>query len=151
MFRKVEQWCFEAKSLKTPSSNKTSSSSNETIEFLSKQERFFFLNKIICAENFGQSSSAEVVEASYEIAQMIAQAKKPHNIGETLIKPGMLKASSLVSGESNGKKFAKISPSDSTIKTRIDELANDIECQVLQQIQASPYFAIQCDETTYVA
>ena len=32
--------------------------------------------KIICAENFGQSSSAEVVEASYEIAQMIAQAKK---------------------------------------------------------------------------
>ena len=63
----------------------------------------------------------------------------------------MLKASSLVLGESNSKKLAKILLSDSTIKTRIDELANDIECQVLQKIQASPYFAIQCDETTNVA
>ena len=106
--------------------------------------------KIACAENFSQLSSAELVEASFEIAQMIAQAKKPHNIGETLIKPCMLKASSLVLGESNSKKLAKISLSDSTIKTRIDELANDIECQVLQKIHASPYFAIQCDETTDV-
>ena len=92
-----------------------------------------------------------MVEASYEIAQMIAQAKKPHNIGESLIKPCMLKASSLVLGESNSKKLAKISLSDSTIKARIDELANDIECQVLQQIQESPYLAIQGDETTDVA
>ena len=118
--------------------------------FQSKKDSFKKM-KIICAENFGQSSSAEVVEASYEIAQMIAQAKKPHNIGESLIKPCMLKASSLVLGESNSKKLAKISLSDSTIKARIDELANDIECQVLQQIQESPYFAIQCDETTDVA
>ena len=63
----------------------------------------------------------------------------------------MLKASSLVLGESNSKKLAKISLSDSTIKTQIDELANDIECQFLQKIHASPYFAIQCDETTDVA
>ena len=118
--------------------------------FQSKKDSFKKM-KIICAENFGQSSSAEVVEASYEIAQMIAQAKKPHNIGESLIKPCTLKASSLVLGESNSKKLAKISPSDSTIKARIDELANDIKCQVLQQIQESPYFAIQCDETTDVA
>ena len=94
--------------------------------------------KIACAENFSQLSSAELIEASFEIAQMIAQAKKPHNIGETLIKPCMLKASSLVLGESNSKKLAKISLSESTIKTRIDELANDIECQVLQKIHASP-------------
>ena len=118
--------------------------------FHSKKDSFKKM-KIICAENFGQSSSAEVVEASYEIAQMIAQAKKPHNIGESLIKPCMLKASSLILGESNSKKLAKISLSDSTIKARIDELANDVECQVLQQIQKSPYFAIQCDETTDVA
>ena len=107
--------------------------------------------KIACAENFSQLSSAELVEASFEIAQMIVQAKKPQNIGETLIKPCMLKVSSLVLGESNSKKLAKISLSDSTIKTRIDEVANDIECQVLQKIHASPYFAIQCDETTDVA
>ena len=39
--------------------------------------------KIASKETFCQSPSAEVVEASFEIAHMIAQAKKPHNIGET--------------------------------------------------------------------
>ena len=56
----------------------------------------------------------------------------------------MLKATSLVLEETSTKNLAKIS-SDSTIKTRIDELANDIERQVLQKVQASPFFAIQCD------
>ena len=59
--------------------------------------------KIACAENFSQLSSAEMVEASFKIAQMIAQAKKPHNIGETLIKPCMLKASSLVLGKATAR------------------------------------------------
>ena len=82
--------------------------------------------KILRADNFCQFSSAEVVEASFEIALMIAQAKKPHNIGETLIKPCMLKATSLVLEETNSKKLAKISLSNSILKTLIDELANDI-------------------------
>ena len=82
---------------------------------------------------------------------MIAQAKKPHNIGETLIKSCMIKAASLVLGVASSNKLAKIFLSDSTIKTRIDELASDIEFQVFKKIKASPYFAIQCDETTDVA
>ena len=45
----------------------------------------FKKTKILSADSFCQSSSAEVVKASFEIALMIAQAKKPHNIGETLI------------------------------------------------------------------
>ena len=97
--------------------------------------------KILSADSFCQSLSAEVAEASFEIALMIAQAKNPYDIGETLIKPCMLKATSLVFGETNSKKLAKISPSNSTAKTRIDELANDIESQVLQKMQASPFFA----------
>ena len=107
--------------------------------------------KILSADGFCQSSSAEVVEASFEIALMIAQAKKPHNIGEALIKPCMLKATTLVLGETNSKKLAKISLSNSTLKTHIVELANDIESKVLQKMQASPFIAIQCDETTDVA
>ena len=52
--------------------------------------------KITSKEIFCQSPSAEVVEASFEIANMIALAKKLHNIGETLIKPCMIKATSLI-------------------------------------------------------
>ncbi|XP_076799889.1 protein FAM200C-like [Clavelina lepadiformis] len=106
---------------------------------------------IASSECFHQSSSAEVVEASFEIAHMIAEEKKPHNIGETLIKWCMLKAVTFVLGETSSKKIAKIPLSDSTIKTRTDELAKDIEIQVLEKIHASPFFAIQCDETTDVA
>ena len=81
---------------------------------------------------------------------MIAQAIKPHSIGKTIIKPCMLKAINLVLGKTSTKKLAKISLADSTIKTCIDELANDIEHQVLQKVQALPFFVIQCDETTDV-
>ena len=93
--------------------------------------------KIASKETFCQSPSAEVVEASFEIAHMIAQAEKPHNIGETLIKPCMIKAASLVLGMASNNKPAKISLSDSTIKTHIDELANDIEFRVLKKLKAS--------------
>ena len=124
---------------------------DKPLSFFQSKKDSFKKMKIASSELFRQSSPAEAVEASFEIAQMIAQAKKPHNVGETLIKPCMLKAASLVLGETNSKKLAMISLSDSTIKTGIDELSNDIELQVLEKIHASPFFAIQCDEITDVA
>ena len=150
-FEKLSNDALRPNRLKRHLQTKHSLHQTKPLAFFQSKKDSFKKMKIACAENFSQLSSAELVEASFKIAQMIAQAKKPQNIGETLIKPCMLKASSLVLGESNSKKLAKISLSDSTIKTRIDELANDIECQVLQKIYASPYFAIQCDETTDVA
>ena len=54
----------------------------------------------------------------------------------------MIKAASLVLGVAGSNKLAKISLSDSTINSRIDKLASDIEFQVLKKIKASPYFAI---------
>ena len=113
---------------------------NKSLVFFQSKKDSFKKMKILSADSFCQSSSAEVVKVSFEIALIIAQAKKPHN-GETLIKPCMLKATSLVLRETNSKKLAKISLSNSTLKTRIDELANDIECKVLQKMQASPFLS----------
>ena len=79
--------------------------------------------KIASNENFCLSLSAEIVEATFEIAHMI--------------KPCMIKAASLVLGVASSNKLAKISLSGSTIKTHIDELANDIGFQVFQKIQES--------------
>ena len=117
----------------------------------SKQGRFIQKMKIASKETFFLSPSAEVVKTSFEVAHMISQVKKPHNIGKTLIKPCMIKAASLVLGVASSNKLAKISLSYSTIKTRIDELANDIKFQVLRKIQESSFFAILCDGTTDVA
>ena len=46
----------------------------------------------------------------------------------------------LVLGEANSKKLAKISLSDSTVKSRIDEMAEDIELQLLEKLNKSPLF-----------
>ena len=93
----------------------------------------------------------KVVEASYEISLLIVRAKKPHNIGETLVKPCILSAAKLVLGEDSYQKLSKISLSDSTVKLRIDEMADDIKTQMLEKVRSSPFFAIQCDETTDVS
>ena len=95
---------------------------------------------------FCQSSSAEIVEALFQINHMI----KPHNIGKTLIKPCMSKAASFVLEKTYCKKMAKISLSDSTIKTSIDEFAKDMECQVLEKLQASLFYSIQCGDHTNI-
>ena len=57
----------------------------------------------------------------------------------------------LVLGEDNYRKLSKISLSDSTVKLRIDEMADDIKTQMLEKVRSSPFFAIQCDETTDVS
>ena len=61
-----------------------------------------------------------------------------------------MKAFSLVFGEANGKEQAKISLSNSTVKTRFDEIAENIKLQVLEKTNKSCVFAIQCNETTDV-
>ncbi|XP_076063290.1 zinc finger BED domain-containing protein 5-like [Oratosquilla oratoria] len=100
--------------------------------------------------SFRQQSS-KVVETSYEIAMLIAKSKKSHNIGESLIKPSILCAAELVLGKYSANKLYQISLSNDTVKKRIDELSQDIKVQTLDQVRASPVFAIQCDETTDVA
>ncbi|XP_076038788.1 zinc finger BED domain-containing protein 5-like [Oratosquilla oratoria] len=45
--------------------------------------------KLDDSRTFRQQTS-KVVEASYEIAMLIAKSKKSHNIGESLIKPSIL-------------------------------------------------------------
>ena len=76
---------------------------------------------------------------------MIFKKKKPHKIGETLIKPCMLKVASHVLIKVYSKKKARISLSDSTIKTLIDELAKNIECHKFSKNYNSHFFSIQCD------
>jgi len=46
-----------------------------------------------------QQNNEKIVEASYHIAFMVVQQKKPHTLSETLIKPSMLKAVKIVLSE----------------------------------------------------
>lgn len=95
--------------------------------------------------------SEKILAASFEISKLIAKSKKPHTIGESLIKPCILKAVEEVLGVEAQKKIKDIPLSNDTVKTRIQKMSNDIEEQVLNKVKKSPYFALQCDESTDVA
>ena len=55
-----------------------------------------FKKSEIASKCFRQSTSAEIVEASFSIYHMAAKEKKFYNIGETLIKSCLLKVAGLV-------------------------------------------------------
>ena len=95
--------------------------------------------------------TTKVVEASYELALLIAKDKKAHSIGETFVKPCMLTAAKIVLDENSRQNLSKISLSDNTVKRRIDDLADNIRAQVIDKTKASPFSSIQCDETTDLA
>ncbi|CAG4980470.1 unnamed protein product [Parnassius apollo] len=87
------------------------------------------------------------LKASFEIAFMIAKQKKPHTIGEELIKPCALKATQIILEDAE-QKMKSISLSNNTAKRRIDDIAADIKSQIINKVKLSPFFAISCDEST---
>ena len=56
------------------------------------------------------------VHASYAIALHVAKTKKPHNIGETLLKPCILESVKLVLGQKASQTMKQISLSNDTNK-----------------------------------
>ncbi|XP_025192117.1 protein ZBED8-like [Melanaphis sacchari] len=96
-------------------------------------------------------TSEKVLHTSYEISLLIAKSKKPHTIGETLIKPCLLKATEEILGKEAAKKIQDIPLSNNTVKSRIGNMSQDIEEQLICLIKKSPWFALQCDESTDVA
>ena len=118
------------------------------------KNRFFFESKLSSLKRqkldqtgmFWHTNKA-AVHASYAIALHVAKNKKPHNIGETLLKPCILESVKLVLGEKVSQTMKQISLSNDTIKSRIHEMSNNIKSKVLSKIDSSPVFALQLDES----
>ncbi|CAH1958697.1 unnamed protein product [Acanthoscelides obtectus] len=86
--------------------------------------------------------------APFEIAFVIAKRKKPHPVGEELIKPCVLKATQIILGEDAEQNMKSISLSNSTLKRRIHDIAADIKSQIINKVKLSPFFAISYHEST---
>ncbi|CAH1966459.1 unnamed protein product [Acanthoscelides obtectus] len=91
---------------------------------------------------------SQLLKASFEIAFMIAKQKKPHSIGEELIKPCVLKTTQIILGKDAEQKMKSISLSNNTFKRRIDDIAADIRSQIINKVKLSPFCAISCDESS---
>ncbi|XP_047115751.1 protein ZBED8-like [Schistocerca piceifrons] len=90
--------------------------------------------KLDTAGSFAQTSE-KVLEASYELSLLISRTKKSHIIGETLVKPCLLKAADSVLGSESKQKLSLIPLSDNTVKRRIDDMAEDIQNQLVTAVK----------------
>ena len=92
-----------------------------------------------------------MTEASDRVALRIAEAGKPHNIGETLLLPAGRDMCSVMLGEAAAVKLDAIPVSDKTIQRQISDMACDVKEQVLDGVCESPFHTIQLDESTDIA
>jgi len=97
-----------------------------------------------------QRANESYLQALYQISYRIAMNKKPHTIGEDLIKPCLCDAVSLVIGEKHVAKIKQISLSNTTVQIRISDLSNDIMATIIDEMKGSSMFALQLDESTDV-
>nr|XP_040582287.1 SCAN domain-containing protein 3-like [Lepeophtheirus salmonis] len=93
---------------------------------------------------------AKAQRASYEVAYLIAQAKKPHTIGKTLIKPAAIAMSRAMHGDKLARELESVPLSNGTIARRITDMAQDIMCQLVDRIKGGKY-ALQLDESTDIS
>ena len=67
------------------------------------------------------------LEASYKVAYRIAKEKKPHTIGETLVKSCALEMTELLCGTEHREKLEAVPLSSDTINSRITDISNNIQ------------------------
>ncbi|CAH8526265.1 unnamed protein product [Dicrocoelium dendriticum] len=119
------------------------------IIFFKRKDAALESTRLDTSSSFFQASEAGL-EVSYRISLQIAKNKKPHTIGEDLIKPCIMDAVKIFLGERHAKKVSTISLSNNTIKSRIEDMSKNILNKVHNEIKSSPFFAIQLDESTDV-
>ena len=78
---------------------------------------------------------------------MIAKVGKPHAIAERLVKPAMLICAKELLGEQAANILPTIPLSNDTVKRRQDEMAENLEEQLMEKLKVSK-FSLQIDETT---
>ncbi|XP_051785374.1 zinc finger BED domain-containing protein 5-like [Erpetoichthys calabaricus] len=92
--------------------------------------------------------SEKALEASYHVAKLIACQKRPHTIGETLIKPACMEIVRLMLEPNEVKEVNKVSLSADTVKRRIHDMSSDILGTLIRKLILAEKFALQIDEST---
>ena len=101
-----------------------------------------------------QQTDQKLTEVCFVVSQIIARQKKPHDIGETVIKLIALAIARIVLGEKYEKRLQSIPLSDNTVKRRIALMSEDIEEQIITErkdISLFGLFSIQINESVDVA
>ncbi|XP_067943021.1 protein FAM200C-like [Watersipora subatra] len=102
--------------------------------FFEAKERELKRAKLDSTGSFHIQAQA-ITEAFYALFYRIARDKKPHTIGETLVKPCLLVCTKIILGDTAAQKIADLSLSESTVNSKIDDMSADIKRQVIEKIK----------------
>ncbi|XP_064412969.1 zinc finger BED domain-containing protein 5-like [Latimeria chalumnae] len=120
---------------------------DKPLSFWKEKEANVKRMRLDAPSNLVTVSLEKVTKASFEVAWRIARCKKPHNIGEELVKPAALAMVRTVCGDEIAKKLELVQLSDNSIKRRIDCMSQDILEQVVHGLKQARKFVIQIDES----
>ncbi|KAI6650054.1 SCAN domain-containing protein 3 [Oopsacas minuta] len=87
------------------------------------------------------------LEASLEVAWLIARAIKRHNTAEELIKPDATTITEIMCEKEQAAKLGTVPLSARTVSKRLDELVQNIKDQLSIAIKKNVLFAMKLDET----
>ena len=87
------------------------------------------------------------MEASNEIAFVLAKKHKPFSDFEDIVKPCLHKVSKWVGDKSIERKVNKIALSERTITRHIVELSHDVSEQQKGHVHACSFFSLALDES----
>ena len=116
------------------------------MEFFERRKRDRECEKRLLRTALSTNSNAQRV--SYLVSHRIANINMSFTIGEELILSACTGIWREGFGESAAKKIAEVPFSIHAVARQIEDMAEGIETQLLLQIVASPWFLIQCDEST---
>ena len=110
------------------------------LNFFERQNLPLKRKKLDTSGYFQEQSTANLT-TSFEVLLQIAKQKKPHNIGETFVKPCAVNMVKLILGKTSAKNIQQVSLSNDTIKRCISLMATDVKQQVIAEIKSSPMFS----------
>ncbi|XP_076311275.1 SCAN domain-containing protein 3-like [Tachypleus tridentatus] len=91
--------------------------------------------------------SLAMLEASYEIAFVLAKKHMPFSDGEYIVKPCLQKFAKCLGDKSIERKVNEITLSKQTITRRIEELSRDVFEQLKERVHACSFFSLALDES----
>ena len=118
---------------------------DKLVEFFERKCGSLATQKKILLKEVNISQKAK--KASYLVGLRIAKAKKTHTIAESLILPCAVELCKAVLDEKAAVEIQKVPLSNDSIKRRIDDMAVDVERQLILKIQKADGYYLQLDES----
>ncbi|XP_008178235.1 zinc finger BED domain-containing protein 5-like [Acyrthosiphon pisum] len=121
----------------------------KNVEFFIRK-RDELLKSLNCMVQTTKTVNEKATEASYLVSYQITQRGEAYTIAESLIKPCAMEMVKCMLDEKSAKKISKIPLSNDTVANRINDLAADIQNELIFRLKSCK-FALQMDESTDVA